>query len=332
MRRWVGAIAFAAVTSACGGRGAPSNASTSSTSSHAATPTGTNAAALGGTSAQLGGSIVARVGGRTIDASTVAKVARAKRVSVYDATRALVDEEIFAQAALHDDALASPGVLTRLDGVLARAYAARLDDEALAQGPITDDEIAATMGDDWIELSRPETRVAVHALVREGTPNGAALADQLHDLVAPTKTPQEFMTAAPTLPGVDGKQLVVEPLTTPFTRDGRLLSPQPGGLDTTFTEATFAIAEVGGTSPVVHTSFGWHVIRLVEIRPAFEASHEEKARKLQGKIVLRRLGDRFTKAMDALRAATPAQIVATDADLMTPKIEATTPQPPATGP
>jgi hypothetical protein len=316
VRRGVGAIVVVATAvGACGGRGG------STSTNDGATTAGTNAASLGGTSANLGGTIVARIGDRTLDASLVANVARARNITVYEATRLLVEESLFADAARRQGALDAMGMHARLDAVLARAFGSKLDREALAQGPITDDEIAATMGDDWIALSRPETRVVVHALVREATPNGEALARQLHDLVAPTTTPEEFMRVARTLPVADPKSLIVEELPVPFRRDGRMLDPNGGALDATFAEAAFAIADVGGTSAIVHTTFGWHVIRLVAVRPPFEAPREVKANKLEGKIIVRRLGDRFSKTIESLRAAAPTQLTPTDADLMAPKIE-----------
>ena len=65
---------------------------------------------------------------------------------------------------MRNDALRS-----RLDAILTRTLAAKVRAQVLAEGPFTDDEIAAAVAR-HPELSRPESRITVHALIKKDVP------------------------------------------------------------------------------------------------------------------------------------------------------------------
>lgn len=58
-------------------------------------------------------------------------------------------------------------------------------------------------------------------------------------------------------------------------RDGRLKNVRRGTTVPTFEEAAFALTKPGEISPVVKTPFGWHVIKLVERKPAERKPFEQ---------------------------------------------------------
>ncbi|GAC1394757.1 MAG: hypothetical protein NVSMB47_04200 [Polyangiales bacterium] len=299
---------------ACGGgtRSDPTqDASASASSASSASPLGA--------SVLLGGDVVARVGGRPIGRTLVLDVARARHLSAREALRALIDEALLAAEARTAGAESARGVGQQLAAALARPLVRKYDAEALASGPITDAELDEALGEDWIELARPETRVAVHALIRGETADGEALATALREALLQTRTPEEFLAAAKAF-AAPASALVAEALDVPFTRDGRQASPYGASLEGSFAEATFALPAVGATSGLVRTSFGWHVIRLVAIVPPKQASREERVRKLQGRVLARRVGGRFQSMLDDARKAAHVELLATDGDLMLPKL------------
>lgn len=57
--------------------------------------------------------------------------------------------------------------------------------------------------------------------------------------------------------------------------DGMLHNVRRGQMVSTFEEAAFALKEPGDISPVVKTPFGWHVIKLLERKPALRRSYED---------------------------------------------------------
>ncbi len=287
-----------------------------------ATTTAPAGAAPAAVSAALGGQVVARVGATTIDRTLVAEVARARGLSASDALRVLVDEAVLAEAARREGGVESAAARVRTASTLARAMTTKIRDAAVARGPFTDEEIAEALGDLWIELERPETRVAAHALIRKEVPGGAELAKRLHEELSKATGPdaetseKAFFEAAKAFALPAGHAVHFERL-EPFTIQGKIaVANMAAEMNPTFSKATFAIPAALGTSDVVETPFGWHVIRLLEILPPKTSTREEKLAKLGPQLVAVRVAPIFEAELAKLRVAAQPVVLAKDADLV----------------
>lgn len=305
-RRGIVALAILACTSCTGAPSSPSPTASGPSKIGVATP--------------LGGNVVARVGDTNIERALVAEVMTARKLSSLDAARALIDEALLAEAAKKSGGVEERSVRLRTASALARTVVARFTAEARALGPITEEELGEVMGDEWIQLDRPETRVAAHALIRAGAADGPSLAEKLREKLETSPTTEAFLADAKAFPLPDGVGRVVESLPQPFTVDGRLaVSNAPTSLLPEFCKGAFAVEKVGGTSAVIVTKFGWHVIRVVEIRPPFRATYAERAKKLEGDVLRKRGYERYEKFVADLRAKANVQVIGADADLGLPR-------------
>ncbi len=288
------------------------------------TPAGTGAA-----KAALGGENVAAVGSQTVSKGLAREVALARKLGPREAVDTLVSEALLAELAVRQKALEDPVVQRKLRAVLARRLVARLRAEAVAEGPWTDAELdaAARASGLWLEIDRPETRIAAHALVRKGAPDPAGLAKKLRAFLLElpaTGTAEEqakaFVAKAQTFPMPDGHALVVERLEDPFTADGRVaVKGPPRGLEVAFAKGAFDVAAVGGTSEIVETSYGVHVIRLLGVFPAKVAPRDQRVTLLEPELVRKRAAPRYqTKLQGLLDAAAPKELASGD-DLLLPR-------------
>jgi hypothetical protein len=197
----------------------------------------------------LGGE-VARVGDTPIAGEVVASVAAERGGPVRSALDAVVDDALLAQGARVRGLAEQPGTRGALASALAARVLAAIARDAQAQGPPTAAE-------------RAELQV-VHALAVRGpnlsVPRALELANEIQAAVAGAPTPDAFEERARAVPHA-GVRLVVERL-GPFAAAGLL--PDRSMIDRTFVAAAFALRDVGDTSPVVETPFGWHTIRLIE--------------------------------------------------------------------
>lgn len=310
----------AATASFAGCRGAPSE--TSPASSTSSTSSASSAGSLG-TAASLGG-VAAIVGAQTIGPDLVARVARAQGIPAAAAARTLVDEAVVAEAAVRAGALRDPNVARQLESAYARAIVARHRQDALASGPFTDDEIAGAMGEEWVDLDAPETRLTAHALVRADANDGAAIAAAMRARLVGAKDLAAFLEAARAFGTEKGVPIVAENLELPVTAEGRGAMRGAGGagLDPTFAKEAFSIAKVGECSQVVKTSFGWHVIYLVAIQPERRATRETKIKTLLPVLLKNRAFGTFEAHLAKLREGAHEAITAPSSDLAAPRFVA----------
>lgn len=246
--------------------------------------------------------IVARVGGIEISGDLVRRVAQSQKTSPRAAAESLADDALAARAALDRGLDRDPDVAWRLRALRARFVTDRIRDEVKAKGLPTDAEVAELTQLHWTELDSPEQRKVIHAIVLKPAASGEAVpvADALRRAVEGATDDVDFETRATNVPH-GNLQTKVERLPR-FVVDGRVAMPgAQGGLDTIFTAAAFAIPKVGDTSPVIETSFGWHVIRLVEIVPPYAVPLEQRRTLLAAEVNTRRGREKHDALLESLK-------------------------------
>ena len=259
--------------------------------------------------------IAARVGDDDVRLSSVARIAQAQGVSPREARDRAVSDALLA-AAFRADPQEAARVTSAERSVLARAVVERLRDDAAALGPATDEELQKLTEQRWPELDRPPSVRTTHAVVIVKKPADDApareLATAIARAVAGARDSADFIARAKQVP-TQGLDVTAETLPA-ATPDGRMWDPNervpkaiPGSLDLDFTRAATALKERGEQSPLVKSSFGYHVIRLEERYPEARSSPDERREKLAPEILSRRTKRELDALVARLHAQTPVE-------------------------
>lgn len=264
------------------------------------------------TSSELGDGIAARVGPLDVPVALVASIASAQHLSLADAREAATHDALFA---LHARARGLDETLdarAAIRGRLARARLAAIASEA-RQSPPTDTEVDEGTVAHFLDLDRPEGFRVVHAVAM--FPKGAdaavkqrvrGVAERVARVVAGAPDADAFRTRAEAVEH-EGIELRVESL-EPVAADGRVLVPGGGAYELPFARAAARLSSVGELSPVVETSFGQHVLMLLERTPPRHVPLEERRRLLADEIVTVRERRAAKALLDELHAAHPVTV------------------------
>lgn len=215
------------------------------------------------------GPSVATVGSVRITEDMVAELAKAEALSRHEALERLVMDVLAAQEFGRSHPSEAAG-LQRLGS--AKALLAELRSAGVQQGPPTEAEVNEVTESKFWEASRPRMVQVVHAVVlsKEESPGALALAETIAGAVGTDSEPTVFRQTVKSLP-VGDWEVKVEAL-PPVSADGRTFDPDRpppvgpavGQLVREFAEGACRLQRIGEVSPVVRSSFGYHVMVLVE--------------------------------------------------------------------
>jgi hypothetical protein len=268
--------------------------------------------------AHLGADTAALVGGAAVPTTLVAEVARAEHLEPRAALDRLVVDALAAEGARAAGEEQDPAVARQIQSVLTRATVERAKAAAVAGGLPNDDEVATFSRRYWRDVDLPEQARVIHAVVLR--PKDASRAEAAHALATRLATTlsgatseDDFESRAKALPH-EGIDVRVERL-APFVEDGRIAEGEEGFYDASFAHAAFALKKPGDTSAVVDSPFGWHVIRLLELRPPKIVPIPERRQRFASEVYSKRGSDALA-AIIAARAGRVHVELQPDADAL----------------
>ncbi len=265
--------------------------------------------------------VIARVGEERIFADQVGRIAAVQGVSVGVARDLAIRDALFATAAKDEGVDAERSTQLMINALLARRMLRKLLDDAEQAGPATDAELERVLQRRWLELDRPEGFRVVHAVVRlkenvdDATRERAkVVASAVREAVKPAAemaktTPMPRNAADPVVDAFkkavdgiahEGFEIKVEAL-DPVTADGRVLSLAGGGYEKPFAEGASKLASRGELSELVLSSYGVHVLLLLERIPEARTSREEMRQIVREEVLWMRSSEARTKLLDRLR-------------------------------
>jgi hypothetical protein len=233
-----------------------------------------------------------------LDARTLAQLQVRAQVQSAEFVKNWATDSLLAESA-RAGALHASRVRQVERAVLARGLLESIYKKARELGEPTEHELQELSSERWTEFDRPAAAQTTHFVVRtkegQSTTSAGLLARRLAVAVHGCKTSEEFKSIVGAFPKENGLEVVVESL-PPVTADGRslqlnseeqVLGAGPS-FDQKFAQVANSLTREGEQSEIVHTRFGFHVIRLDRKIPPQQASIEIRREKLTDDVYLRR--------------------------------------------
>jgi len=245
-------------------------------------------------SAYVGGQVISTVHGHPISVGDVQALVRDSTLTPQQALWRLQAERLLMaeadQRGLGDEAA--------VEQVARQARVQSLLQDLTDAVAVSDEEVRAAYEKSKSRFEPPERRVVVHALAqlpKNATPQAdaaaRAFATQMIERLAATT---DFNELAAKLKHETSPHFKVRLEKLPAMHRRSALVPS-------FLEAMFSVPEPGMVRQPVQTVYGWHAIRVLEIRPSASTPYAEAAEILRGELELERKKKLVTELVATLR-------------------------------
>jgi len=259
------------------------------------------------------GALVARVDREPVTADDVAMIARTE--GIHDRTVALdrtVDRVLLAREATRRGLGNDPMIADVARRALIQSLLARTVEQTVSRERLPADELATGMQIRGFELAHGPLSVTQHIVVRveasapvDVRARARAVTEALRERAATLPMPrggEAFEHLAASLPAEFPHRAEVLPAIDASGRHAR------GAVVAEYARAAAQLAHVGDVSPVVETSFGFHVIVLLERQPALEASEADVRARVRDELLWRLRHRALDAYLDELRRRHAVQI------------------------
>jgi hypothetical protein len=269
------------------------------------------------------GEQVARCGNEVISRAAVAGVASARQVTPRESVQLLLGDACLAEGAKRRGLPSASVRAVEERRVLSRALLGELGQSDAVTAPVRDDELAAIRAQRWRELDHDAAARVVHAVAMfpEKGPRDPeplrALMGRVARAVQGASDAADFRQRAQAVVADDPlkKQLRVETL-EPVVADGRVLVGEAATYEKAFAEAACRLQTAHEISPVVETSFGFHVLMLLELIPPVHLPDARLRELATPEIRANRGRAALTTLLQRLHGDTPTPVVRDADDLL----------------
>lgn len=161
-------------------------------------------------------------------------------------------------------------------------YIALSVDDIAAKVEVTAEDLEQYYQQNIAKYQQKEQKRFSHILVEVGEDQAAAK-QKITDVLAKVKSGEDFATLA--------KEYSADSFSG--ENGGDLEWIEPGVMDEAFDSAAFALTEEGSVSDVVETEFGFHIIKLTEIKPEQIKAFSEVKDEIQAAVSKQKAEDKF---------------------------------------
>nr|WP_312986328.1 peptidylprolyl isomerase [Comamonas koreensis] len=197
-----------------------------------------------------------------------------------------------SEAQMDKQADTAAGLRIASDKVLSDAYLAKFDKDHTPDQKLVDAQVSAAYQANKEKYQAPEQAHVAHILI--ANKDEAKAKEQIDKLRQEVATGADFAKLAKDNSSDSNSAL----------KGGDLGLVSRGQTAPEFEAAAFALAKPGDLSPVIKTQFGYHIIKLVEKKPARTMSLEEVKPQLEKQFIQQAIQQARTAEVDKINEKT----------------------------
>jgi peptidyl-prolyl cis-trans isomerase C len=198
----------------------------------------------------------------------------------------LVNSRLFSLLGAREGLDKTPDFKASVESMIQQALARAAVDRLMTDTAVTDEEVKKFYDENPAQFTRPEEIHVRHILISDDI----ASADKIASIQSDLSKGVSFDVLA-----------VSESICPSAPQGGDLGFFGRGQMVPEFEEAAFALQNLGDVSAPVLSSFGWHIIKLEEKRPASSVAYDEVKPQLVQYLEGEKKNEKYREALETLR-------------------------------